>query len=73
MSDQVRDCFLIQLMFSDSQAKKLVGKKWRIILPVTKFCTDEILCRLFFFREGTTKQIWAHWPLCKPTRLLGRV
>ena len=40
--------FLIQLMFSDSQAKKFVCIKRRIILPVTKFFTDEILCRLFF-------------------------
>ena len=52
MSDQVKkiNVFLIQLMFSDSPAKKFVGKKWRIILPVTKFFTDEILRRLFFFR-----------------------
>ena len=42
--------FLIQLMFPDSQAKKTVGKKWRVILQVTKFFTDEILCRFFFFR-----------------------
>ena len=32
-------------MFSDSQAKEFVGKKWRIILPVTKFFTDD-----FFYR-----------------------
>ena len=52
MSDQVKksNVFLIQLMFSDSPAKKFVGKKWRIILPVTKFFTDEILRWLFFFR-----------------------
>ena len=43
MSDQGK-----RLMFSDSQAKKFVGKKLRIILSVTKFFTDEILCRLFF-------------------------
>ena len=30
-------------MFSDSQAKKFVGKKWQVILQVTKFFTDEIL------------------------------
>ena len=47
MSDKGK---VIQLMFSDSQEKKIVGKKWRIILPLTKFFTDEILCRLFFFR-----------------------
>ena len=28
-------------MFSDNQAQKSVGKKWRIILPVTKCFTDE--------------------------------
>ena len=39
-------------MFSDSQAKKLVGKKWRIILQVTKLFADKILCRIFFFKEG---------------------
>ena len=32
--------FKIQLMFSDSQAKKFVGKKSQTILPVTKFFTD---------------------------------
>ena len=42
-------------MFSDNQIKKLVGKKWRIIFPVTNFLpkiffTDEILRRFFFFR-----------------------
>ena len=47
MSDQGK-----RLMFLDSLAKKYVGKKWRIIFPVTKFfadffSTDEILCRLF--------------------------
>ena len=31
-------------MFLDSQAKRFVGKKLQIILPVTKFFTDEILC-----------------------------
>ena len=41
--------FLIQLMFSESQAKKFVGKKWRINLRVTNLFTDEILCRLFLF------------------------
>ena len=28
-------------MFSDSQAKKIVRKMWRIILLVTKFFTDD--------------------------------
>ena len=48
MSDQGNRLmfFLIQLMFSDSQAKKFVCIKRRIILPVTKFFTDKIL---FFF------------------------
>ena len=45
---------LIQFMFSDSQKKDIVGKKWRIILSMTKLFTDdftdEILCRLFLFR-----------------------
>ena len=42
MSDQGKRLmfFLIQLTFSDSQAKKIVGKKWRIILTVTKLFTD---------------------------------
>ena len=49
---------LIQLMFSDSQAKKFVGKRWRIILPVTKFFIDDLFCQrnfmpTFFFRQGT--------------------
>ena len=49
MSDQSKRSkfFLIRLMFSDSQAKKVVGKKWRIILPVTTSFTDEILCDIF--------------------------
>ena len=39
-------------MFSDSQAKKFDGKKWRNVLPVTNnftdgFFTDEILGQLF--------------------------
>ena len=56
MSDQgKRLFFLIQLMFSDSQAKKFVGKRWRIILPVTKFFIDDLFCQrnfmlTFFFR-----------------------
>ena len=28
-------------MFSDSQAKKIVGKKWRTILSVTKYFIDD--------------------------------
>ena len=28
-------------MFSDSQVKRIIGKKWRIILPVTKLFTDD--------------------------------
>ena len=42
MSDQGKRLmfFLIQLTFSDSQAKKFVDKKWRIILPVAKSFTD---------------------------------
>ena len=34
-------------MFSDSQAKKFVGKKWRIILPLTKLSTDD-----FFYQRN---------------------
>ena len=34
-------------MFSDSQAKKFAGKKWRVILPVATSFTDEILCDIF--------------------------
>ena len=30
-------------MFSDSHAKKFFGKKWRIIFPVTKLFTDDLL------------------------------
>ena len=42
-------------MFSGSQAKKFVGKKSRIILPVTKFFTEDFFYRrnfmpTFFFR-----------------------
>ena len=39
-------------MLSECQARKAVGKKLRIILPVTTFYTDENLCGLFFFRWG---------------------
>ena len=46
MCDQGKRLFLIQL-FSDSQAKKFFGKKWRIILPVTKYFTDD-----FFYRQN---------------------
>ena len=42
--------FLIQLMFSDSEAKKLFGKKWRIILLVTKFFTE-----YFFYWQNFMK------------------
>ena len=50
MSDQGKRLmfFLFQLMFSDSQAKNFVGKKWRIILPVAKFITNDILNRRNF-------------------------
>ena len=34
-------------MYSYSQVKKIVGKKWQIILPVTKFLTDD-----FFYRRN---------------------
>ena len=55
MSDQGnRLMFLSFNCFSDSQAKKIAGKKWRIVLPAPTFFTDdvfinEILCQLFFF------------------------
>ena len=42
MSDQGK-----RLMFLDSLAKKYVGKKWRIIFPVTKFFAD-----FFFYRRN---------------------
>ena len=51
MSDQgKRSMFFNSINVFRQQGKKFVGKKWRIILPVTKFFTDEILYRLFFFR-----------------------
>ena len=52
MSDQgTRLFFLIQLIFSDSQAKKFVGKEW-IILPLTKFYAD------FFSYNKVIKDSW---------------
>ena len=52
MSDQGRRLFfLIQLIFSDSQAKKFVGKEW-IILPLTKFYAD------FFSYNKVIKDSW---------------
>ena len=58
MSDQGKR--LMFFNFSDSKAKKFVGKNWQIILPVTKFFTDEILSRLFYtvkvtYRNGIIK------------------
>ena len=41
-------CFFIHLMFSDSQAKKLIGKMWRIILPMIKFFTDYFFLPKFY-------------------------
>ena len=48
MSDQGTILMFFNSMFSDSQTKKFVGKKWQITLPVTRFFTNDILCRLFF-------------------------
>ena len=38
----------MQLMFSDIQVKKFLGKKWRIILPVTNVFTDDFLCSSWY-------------------------
>ena len=38
-------------MFSDSQAKEFVGKKWGIILPVTKFFTDYFFLPTKFYAD----------------------
>ena len=38
---------LIELMFSDSQANKIVGKKWRIILQVAKCFSED-----FFYQRN---------------------
>ena len=63
MSDQGKRLmfFSIQLMFSDSQAKKFVGKKWRITLPVATFYAD-------FFSSGKVMDLafccqshWCNW------------
>ena len=35
-------------MFSDTQVKKIVGKKWQIILAVTKFCLSAKFYAVFF-------------------------
>ena len=41
----------IQLMFSDNQAKKFVGKKWRIALLVTKFFTNNLFLPTRFYAD----------------------
>ena len=38
-------------MFSDSQAKKIVGKKWRIILPATIFLQTKFYADFFSFHK----------------------
>ena len=45
---KVRDYCFFNSMFSDSQAKRFVGKKWQVILPVTKFFTDDFLSTKFY-------------------------
>ena len=49
-------------MFSDTQAKKIVGKKWRIILAVTKFCLSAKFYAAFFSSDKVSdnKKIWGY-------------
>ena len=48
--------FLIQLTFSGSQTKKIVGEKWQIILPVTKFFTNN-----FFYWKNCMSAFPGTW------------
>ena len=47
-------------MFWDSQAKKFVGKKWRIISPVKKFFTHDCFYRRNFMATffSSNKVFW---------------
>ena len=42
------EVFVVSLLFLDIQAKKFFGKKWRFILPLTKYFTDDFLYRQNF-------------------------
>ena len=52
--------FLIQLMFSESQAKNFVGKKWRIYLPMkfyADFFSSHKVRNVCYKHTGTTEYV----------------